>query len=142
MVSFILIHFLKNSNDHILSKTILPISLLLCDNLPLVGFFIYYVNDHILVIHIVLLDHFKKKLCMMYTKVIVFYLLCGLLVIVKKIPFSEISLTFILVLLPVSVPNLLWNLQWHISTFLLCTLASWDGIPPTHTCSLQPCRVT
>lgn len=50
--------FLKNSNDHILSKTILPVSILLCDNLPLPGFFIYYVDDHILVIDIVLLDLF------------------------------------------------------------------------------------
>lgn len=99
--------FFKNSNNHILSKTILPVSLLLCDNLPLLGFFISYVNHHILVIDIVLLDLFKKKLRIMYTKVIVFYLLCGLLIKVKKIPFSEISLTFILVLLPVRVPNLL-----------------------------------
>lgn len=89
---------------------------MLCKDVPLLSFFIYYLTDHILVTGIVLLDLFKRYhvWCMQIQG------LCSMLspwqTLRKKKTFSEIPLTFILIFLQVSVPNL-WNRKWHIGTF-------------------------
>lgn len=135
LISFTSKYFLTTTT--IYSKTILPVFILLWNNLSLIStvisWWLHFSNRHCL-------DVLKRNLynihkCNCY--------LCSLLSNkhVKKKHSSEIPLTLILLFLLVSIPNLLCNRKWNTNTFLLCTLASWDETSPTHIHSLQLCRV-
>lgn len=70
LVSFILKYFLTTTTTTIYSKTILPVSILLWNNLSLISTvvsqWLHFSNRHCL-------DVLKKKLCMIYTNVIAIY---------------------------------------------------------------------